>query len=252
VSDFEKRLTAGLHAAVEEAQPPARLMELIRQRHRRHRIRVSVTGAAVIAVIGLAVPVAVPALSGGGGPAAPAGSRAPSSSLSAGPQPGTVLQNCTDQIAGGFSTNWKRKSIHVGPLWFVDALPLQAGRDGTSPLPFGNLPVNEMDNNYAWVKVVGPARDYFRFLANTDFKADGSYTLSDGQPGVTFAACPDGRELGTYYRRVTQFWLGFVIAKVPACVTLDLWTRTSKRPARLTLAVNAISGGSHPSNASCS
>jgi hypothetical protein len=250
VSDFEKRLTFALHAAVEEAQPPARLMELIRQRHRRHRIRVSVTGAAVIAVIGLAVPVAVPALSGGAGPAAPAGSRARSSSLSAGPQPGTVLQNCGDQIAGGYSTNWERQSIHVGPLWFVDAHPLQASRNGSSPLPFGNLPVNEIDNNYAWVKVVGPARNYFRFLANTDFKADGSYTLSDGQLGITFAACPDGRELGTYYPGITQFWLGFVIAKVPACLTLDIWTRTSKRPTRLTVTVNAISG-SNPSSASC-
>jgi hypothetical protein len=248
VSDFEQRLTAALYAAVEEAQPPAGLMELIRQRRRRHRIRVSMTGAAVIAVIGLAVMVAVPAPSGGGGPA---DSRKSPSSLSAGPQPGTVLQSCGDQIGGGDGTNWKRQSIHVGPLWFVDARPLLAGRDGTSPLPFGNLPVNEMDNAYAWVKVVGPARNYFRFLTSADFMADGSYTLSDGQPGVTFAACRRGRELGTYYRGVTQFWLGFVIAKVPACVSLDLWTRTGKRPTRLILSVNTITGRSYLSKAGC-
>lgn len=239
MNDFEQRLTAALHAAADEARPPGRLMELIRRRHRRHRIRVGVTSAAVIAVVALAMPAAVPALSGGR-PAAP-GSPVSSGSHPASAEPGTVLENCADQIAGGYGARWQRQSIHAGPLWFVDARPLRAGNDGTSPLPFGNLPVNEMDNAYAWVKAVGPARRSFRFLVNADFKTDGSYTLADGQPGVTFAACPSGQELGQDYGGVTQFWLGFVIAKVPACVPLDLWTRTSKRPARITLAVGSIS-----------
>jgi len=199
-----------------------------------------------IAAIALAVPVAVPKLTSGRSPATglvisssphPAPSRSPSS-RAAGAVPGTASEGCADQISGLYGKNWQSHSIHVGPLWLIDVRPAGASRDGTSPLPFGNLPVNVADNAHVQVKVAGPARAYFRFLFG-GAGTGGRYTLRDGQTSVTFTGCRRGREWGAY-PGYTQFWGGFVTARVPACVPLDVWTHARQQPARITMAVGSI------------
>ena len=250
MNDFERRLTEALHVAVDQAQPSGRLMESVMSRRRRRRARVGVASFAVTAAVALAVPLAIPAVRGSAGSSTSPGSHPGPSRSDASrsrsatfavpvAQPGTVLQSCSDQIEGQYAVNWRSQSIHVGPLWLIDVRPAYATTDGSSPLPFGNLGVNVADDSYVWVKVAGPARDYFRFLFGA-FNANGSYTLRSGETGVTFTSCRAGQEGGIYYPGYTQFWGGFVVAKSPACVTLDVWTRPGGRPTRVILPVGSL------------
>ena len=240
MTDFERRLADALHEAVDQALPPGRLIDQIRRRHRRHRARVGVASfAATAAVAAITLPLAVPALSSG--PAAVGPGSGPGAARTAPvARPGTILQNCSDQIGGRYGAGWQRHSIQAGPLWFVDARKLYATNGGTSPLPYGDLPVNLKDSSVAWVRVVGPARHYFRFLYGASNTGSGSYTLRDGMPGVTFAACRPGQTIGNYLPGYTEFWGGFVISKVPACVSLGVWTANAREPVRVSFAVGRI------------
>jgi len=230
MSDLERRLTAALHETFDDALPPPRLLDLIMRRHRRHRLRRNMAGVAA-AAIAVVLPIAIPALHRSPAP------RVPARVKPATAQPGTILETCRDQISGGdYGPNWQAPSVQAGPLWFVNVRPTaHASKDQSSPRPFGTLPVNMRDGTYAWMRVVGPSRHAFRFLYG-DAGTGGSYTLRDGQEGVTFAACRPGQDTSVY-PGITEFWGGFVVAKVPECVTLDVWTRPSSRPIQVTLAI---------------
>jgi hypothetical protein len=243
MSEIEQRLRAALHAAVDEARPPSQLPELIMQRHRRylrHRRTVSATMAAALA---LAVPAVIPLVStparhAHGQGRTPAPSHRSVHRRQA--QPGTLLQDCQDQIGSfppGGGADWRGRSVHAGPLWFLDARPaLYASRDISSPLPFGTLPVIMADGSHASVKVVGPSVRYFRFLYGPA-NGGGRYTLSDGQDAITFTACQRGQD--TEHSGLTEFWGGFVVARVPECVSLEVLTQAAVPPVRLTLAVGS-------------
>ena len=241
MTDFERRLADALHEAVDQALPPGRLIDQIRRRHRRHRARVGVASfAATAAVAAITLPLAVPAISGG--PATLGPGSGPGAAISATPvaRPGTILQNCSDQIGGRYGAGWQHQSIQAGPLWFVDARKLYASNGGTSPLPYGDLPVNVKDNSVARLRVIGAARHYFRFLYGASNTGSGSYTLRDGVRGVTFAACRPGQTIGDFLPGYTEFWGGFVISKVPACVSLGVWTTKARGPIRVSFAVGRI------------
>ncbi len=243
MSEFERRLADALHEAVDQALPPGRLLDQIRRRHRRHRARVGVAGfAATAAVAAITLPLAVPALSSG--PIAVGPGSGPGAARTATPvaRPGTILQNCSDQIGGQYGTGWQHHSIQAGPLWFIDVRKTFAiFKEGvTLRQAYGNLPVNAKDGSVAWVRVIGAARHYFRFLYGASNTGSGSYTLRDGVPGVTFAGCRPGQTIRDFYPGYTEFWGGFVIAKVPACVSLGVWTTTARKPIKVTFAVGRI------------
>jgi hypothetical protein len=241
VNEFEQRLADSLREAVADARPPDRLMELVRRRHRRYAIRVGAIGVTAVAAAALAVPLAIPAVTGGGSPTIgqlPSAPRSPQA-RPAGQQPRSVSLNCAYQIAGEYAKDWQRHSIHIGPVWLIDARPAGASTDGSSPLPFGDLPVNVKDGAHVRIAVAGAARSYFRFLFGAA-GTGGRYTLRDGQLSVTFTGCRRGHDLGMY-PGYTQFWGGFVIAEVPACVSLEVWAGAGHRPARIAFAVGAIS-----------
>jgi hypothetical protein len=242
VTDFERRLADALHDAVDQAWPPARLIDQIRQRHRRHRARVAVASfAAIAAAAAITLPLAAPAVSGG--PPAVGLSGSPGTAKPSVPvvRPGTVLQDCSDQISGQYGAGWQRQSIQAGPLWFINVRTTFATNGGvTHRLAYGDLPVNAKDGSVTWVRVIGDARHYFRFLYGVPNHGTGNYTLRDGEAGVTFAACGPGRVFGQFYPGYTQFWGGFVISKVPACVSLGVWTTTARKPIRVTFAVGTI------------
>jgi hypothetical protein len=234
MTPLEERLAAAMRAAASGAQPPARLTDLIKRRNRKHRVRVTITSVAATAALAVTVPLTAPVWDG-------AGSLQPSQpALGTGAQPGTVLENCSDQIEGQYGANWQRQSIKAGPLWLVNVRPALATEAGTSQLPFGDLGVNVADNSYVWIKVVGKSRSYFRFLFGATNFGSGNYRLRDGTAGVTFISCAKTAALNPYYRGLTQYWGGFVIAKVPACVTFDVGTGTSGRPVKVTMAVGSI------------
>lgn len=100
--------------------------------------------------------------------------------------------------------------------------------------------MNARDGSVAWVRVTGASRHYFRFLYGVPYNQSGNYTLSDGVAGVTFAACRAGGSLNGYYPGYTQYWGGFVITKVPACVSLGAWTPQARKPVSVRFAVGSI------------
>jgi hypothetical protein len=226
MNDFERQIRDALHAAADGAAPGGNLTERIMRRHRRHRLRQAAGGVAVIALV-VAVPLSVPALRPGGQHgrlAAPPTAR-----------PGTVLQGCQDQfVDGSYGPRWRADSLRAGPLWFVQARP--AWVTGTSPRPSGLLPVVIRDGGYAAVTVAGPSRGTFRFLYGPG-TTRGSYTLRDGSPGVTFVACSPGHDQSGY-PGYTVFDGLFIVARFPACVSLDVWTLHARQPIRVTLAID--------------
>lgn len=242
MNDFEQRLAAALREAAAGARPPDRLMELIKRRHRRHRLRTGAVSVAALAATSLAVPLAIPALTSVRSPVtgpAPSYAAPPSPSpRTIGPAPRGMSQNCADQIDGEYARNWQRRSIHVGPLWLVDAQNMGASRDGSSPLPFGDLPINVQDGAHARITVAGPSRAYFRFLYGAA-DTGGRYTMNSGQLSVSLTGCRPGQDWGIY-PGLTEFWGGFVVARVPACVSLDVWTKAHQPPTKITFIVGPV------------
>jgi hypothetical protein len=227
MTDFERRISDALHAAADSARPGGNLTGRIIRRHRRHRLRQAAGGAAVIALV-VAVPLSVPALRPGGHGllAAPTAAR-----------PGTALQDCRDQfVDGSYGPGWQADSLRAGPLWFVQARPAYV-TGSTGPRPFGALPVIIRDGGYAAVTVAGSSRGTFRFLYGPGTTRD-SYTLRDGSAGVTFAACDPGHD-ESGYPGYTVFWGLFIVARFPACVSLDVWTMHARQPIRVTLPIDA-------------
>jgi hypothetical protein len=226
MNDFERQISAALHAAADSERPAGNLTERIMRRHRRHRLRQAAGGVAVIALV-VAVPLSVPALRPGGHGLLPA--------VAAGARPGTVLQRCQDQfVDGSYGPGWKAGSLRAGPLWFVQARPVWV--TGSGPAPSGLLPVVIRDGGYAAVTAAGSSRGTFRFLYGPG-TTRGSYTLRDGSPGVTFVACSPGHD-ESGYRGYTVFAGLFIVARFPACVALDVWTLHARQPIRVTLPID--------------
>jgi hypothetical protein len=224
MNDFECQISDALHASADGAAPGGYLTERIMRRHRRYRLRQAAGGAVAIALV-VAVPLSVPSLRPGGAPAAPVATR-----------PGTVLRDCRDQFANGsYGPGWRTDSLRAGPLWFVQARPAWV-TGGTGPRPFGALPVLIRDGGYAAVTVAGPSRGTFRFLYGSGTTRD-SYTLRDGSAGVTFAACSPGHDESAY-PGYTVFWGLFIVARFPACVSLDVWTLHARQPIHVTLPID--------------
>jgi hypothetical protein len=225
MNDFERQISDALHAAADGAAPGGYLTERIMRRHRRHRVRQAAGGALAIALV-VAVPLSVPSLRPGGHgiPAGPAAAR-----------PGTVLQRCQDQfVDGSYGPGWQADSLRAGPLWFVQARPVWV--TGSDPQPSGVLPVVIQDGAYAAVTVAGRSRGTFRFRYGPGTTRDG-FTLRDGSAGVTFVACSPGHD-ESGYPGYTVFDGLFIVARFPACVSLDVWTLHARQPIHVTLPID--------------
>jgi hypothetical protein len=238
MSEIERRLRAAMHAAVDDLSPPAGLLEQVRSRRRRRRA--ATAAAAVFAVGALAVPPVSLALHGRGaagpGPGAPS---IPAPPPVARPAPGTILEACDSAIGMQLGKDWRKQSAHAGPLWFVEARQLDATHDRHSPVAIGGLAVAVPNNTKAWVTTAGAARGYFRFLFGPrDFTdgVDGTYTVANGEAGVTFVGCPAGQGLSSE-SGYTLYGGYYLIAGSPRQVTLEVWTPASRTPARITLGV---------------
>ena len=239
MSEIEQRLRAAMHAAVADEQPPANLLQRIRARRRRHRAATALACIAVVAVGSLLMSPAGSALRGGLAPHRPLAS-VPAPRAAA----GTVLESCSRQIGVPNGPDLSQ-SIRVGPLVLV-GLRQAVGIQPARGFGIGGLEVAIRDNAKARVSVAGAARLYFRFLfGQSDFVdgVDGRYTIKDGESGVTFAGCPadaaDNSPPG-----YTVYGGYFLVSKPPRCVSLEVWTTGSDRPARVTFAAGrAVCGG---------
>jgi hypothetical protein len=236
MSEIERRLRAAMHAAVDGVTPPADLLQQVRLRRRRHRVR----GAAVAMVTAgaLAVPPVTLALHGRGGQAGGAGTpSAPASAPRA--APGTVLDACGSAIGENLGLGWRQQSVRVGPLWLIDLRQQSATYYGRSPVAIGGLQVAVQNRAKAWVTVAGASRVYFRFLFGpSDFKAgvNGHYTVADGEAGVTFVGCP-ATQSWAFQPGYTLYGGYYLIAGSPRHVALDIWTTASRKPTRITFLV---------------
>jgi hypothetical protein len=233
MTELELLLQAAMHAAVQDEQAPANLLESVKARRLYRRIRTAVAGVVMVAAGALAVPPAVSALLERISPT----NKLPSVPL--GPQraaPGTVLDVCASNIGAQLPRDWREGSVAAGPLWFVDLRQATATYDARDELAVGALVVNIRDGATAWVRVVGPATGHFRFL----FGQNDSGTLADGENGVTFAGCParsGSRGNLSALPGYTQFAGYYLIDKLPRQVSLDVWIPGSSRPMRVTFLV---------------
>jgi len=242
MSEIERRLRAAMHAAVDGLPPPTDLLQQVRLRRRRHRVRSA--AVAVVAAGALAVPPVTLALHGRGGQAGGAGTP---SAPAAGQQAarGTVLDACARQISSPLGRDWRQQSIRVGPFWFIGLRQANARRYGPSRVALGGMEVAVRNDERAWVTVAGPATRYFRFLfRQSDFTdgVNGHYTLADGEAGVTFIGCPPGQaynEPAGY----TIYGGYFLVAGPPRCVSFEIWTSPRGRTERMTFPVGGVRCG---------
>ena len=243
-------------AAAEPA--PAGLLDGIHRRHRRHVRRVATACVTVVAVgvAGTAVTRGILAAgpagrSGGGGGSGPVAA-SPSVSPAAVPSstatgaPGTVLRDCQSNNFGTLGSDWKARSVHAGPVWFIYARP-------ASPSPSHRRTVGKTrasamiiavrDGRTAVVTAAPSLGGRFRFLAG--FNNSGTpYTLSEGAPGLTLAGCP-ASQVGHHIPAsdapgLTMFWEGFV-SDLRGCIPLEVRAPPGSQPARVTIA--ATDGG---------
>ena len=239
MTEMERRLRAAMHAAVADEQPPANLLQRIRARRKRHRATVAVACVAVVAAGALLMSPAGSALRGGLAPARPSASvPAPRAAR------GTVLESCSRQI-DVLNGPDRGQSIRVGPLLLV-GLRQDVGIQPDRGYGIGGLEVAIRDNAWARVSVANGARLYFRFLfGRSDFVdgVNGRYTIKDGEPGVTFAGC-SADAAGNSPPGYTLYGGYFLVSKPPRCVSLEVWTTASDRPARVTFAAGrTVCGG---------
>jgi hypothetical protein len=238
MSEIERRLRAAMHVAVDDLSPPAGLLEQVRARRRRRRA--ATAAAAVVAVGALAVPPVALALHGRGAPATGPGAPsvfAPAPVARA--APGTILKACDSAIGENLGLDWRRQSVHVGPLWFIGLRQQSATYYGHSRVAIGGLAVAVQDNAKAWVTTAGAARSYFRFLFGpSDLKdgVDATYTVADGEAGVTFVGCP-AADSWSFQSGYTLYGGYFLIAGSPRPVALDIWTSAKGKPTRITFQV---------------
>jgi hypothetical protein len=233
MTDFEARLRAAMESSVAGEQPPAKLVQRVRRRHRRHIARVAATGIVVMAAVLVAVPLAGAAPLGGGITARTAAPAPDAHALTPSPAARGQYYGCTSQTYGDLGPQWRRGSTQAGPLWFINKgiAPNFSfyNRNGTlRPIP---IIVLVRDNSIAWVQPSGAGKQYFRFLpglTNTN-----QYALRDGKGEATFAGCSDHNSM--YGRGLTEFYIG-VIVRGPRCITLDVRTTAATQPipARLT------------------
>jgi hypothetical protein len=247
MTDLEDRLRAAMAASAEPA--PARLLDGIHRRHRRHarRVTVACVTAAAIGVAGTLVTREMLAAPAGTGPAGPAAtgpalvpSAVPTSTATA--APGTVLRDCQSNDNGTLSSNWKAQSVQAGPVWFISVRPRNTP-SSRQPLTVGRLTASAMviavSNGRRAVVTAAPATGgRFHFLAN--FHRDQRpYTLAEGAPGLTLAGCP-ATPAGTnipaaYAAGLTMFWEGYV-TDLKGCIPVEVRTSPSSQPIRVTLA----------------
>lgn len=254
MTDFERRLRAAMAASVEPA--PAGLLEGIHRRNRRHNRRVGAACAAVVAVAVAGTLVSRGVLAGPGGtgpaasgPAAPVpAATAPAVIRSAAPAgrataaPGTVLRDCSSNNSGALGSDWKARSVHAGPVWFIYVRPART-TSPTQRLTVGKLTTNAMiiavSNGRTAVVTGAPAlAGRFRFLAGVD-SAGGPYSLKQGAPGLTLAGCapdPAGTKIPAMYAPgLTIFWEGYV-TDLRGCLPLDVRASPASKPVQVTVA----------------
>ncbi len=214
MTDLGDRLRA---LAAEAGPPPSGLMDGIRRRHRRHRIRVTIASVAGVALFVFAAPLTTHeilhlAQQPSGPLARSAAGPGSISSSHSGAAPGTILRDCASQNYSDLgSSRWRSQSVQAGPLWFVFArnelTSIVAVRAGAKVI----------------VRVAAAARSRFSFLP------DSNSSSRQGKAGITFAACS-----ASYMGPITIWWVSYLNHGL-RCVPLQVLAPGARRPQNVLL-----------------
>jgi hypothetical protein len=155
--------------------------------------------------------------------------------------PGTMLRDCESNNFGTLGSDWKARSMHAGPVWFIYARP--ATSSPSQPRAAGKTRASAMiiavrNGRTAVVTAAPSLGGRFRFLAG--FNNSGTpYTLSEGAPGLRLVGCPPslaGPHLpASDAPGLTMFWEGFV-TDLRGCIPLEVRASPGSHPVRVTVA----------------
>jgi len=147
--------------------------------------------------------------------------------------PRGAVEDCSTQswadFAGAFSDP---ANLVVGPLLLVGA--------GTSTPAVvveahgGNkFPLLVREGHVVTVQIPANARRYAALGYGP--LPQGEIDFRDGYDTVTFIACGEDASSGSNADRAVTFWPGFVLAREPACVTLDVYVDDEPAPRQIEL-----------------
>jgi hypothetical protein len=241
MGDIEQELREAMNAAVVDERPPPNLIEAIRRRHRWHTVRVAAFGAVLVVAVFFIASAATVALRGGHATGVRPASSPPVLTPTRTPRAaaGTELFTCGSgaNTYGDLGSDWQRRSLRAGPLWFVGARDFASTDRSINPL--GNyrqgfeMIIVVKPNTTVWVTVPARARPYIQFGR--------SALRSGGGHGITFVSCPavpTNPGMMVAPDGTTQFGVGTIVA-APRCVPLDVGTSASRRPVRVMLSFAA-------------
>ena len=150
--------------------------------------------------------------------------------------PEGAAATCRHQSSAGFRKS--ARDLAVGPLLMVGARvyspPAVIARFGGQKCPMVLLAGHRV--------TVELPRAVWRttslFYGDDHFKQpDGDRTVEDGHRVVAFRACTAARAGSSYDGRDATFWSGFVLTRVPRCLTVRIWIDDEPTPRRVSIAL---------------
>jgi hypothetical protein len=153
-----------------------------------------------------------------------------------------LLAACTAGRSTGPAEGWRRDSVVAGPLAFValrHAAHWPAGELRRRGSGYRGQKVLVVVAAGATVTVRVPAaeRRHLALLYDpASWNDRNSYRIADGQPAVTFQACPAAEH--PFGADGTQFNGGFVVAG-PRCATLEVSTPAAPAPRQVVVSFGA-------------
>lgn len=207
MDELERRLRAAMLAAAEPAPPG--LVEAIRRRHRRYRIRVGAGSVAVVAAIGAVV---VPFVQQH--PASPGGS-----GLRGGATPSARPHPTAASSMARFTCNdawdndtWRPHGLRTGPLWLIPASGQRA------------LDVEVADGATVTLQIPAASQSQLKFVS--ELYSFGAASLLSHDTGITFTSCrgPAGD--------FTRFGVGFSLPAGHSAIA-DVSVPGTRHPTRV-------------------
>jgi hypothetical protein len=159
-----------------------------------------------------------------------------------GPTAAGFVRTCESSVYGELGDGWRRDSVIAGPLAFVALREAARGPAGEFRRRGSGYPgqkVLVVVEAGATVTVTVPAaeRRHLALLYDpASWNERNSYRIADGQPAVTFQACPAEQQPAG--ADGTQFNGGFVVAG-PRCATLEVSTPAAPTPRRVAVSFGA-------------
>jgi hypothetical protein len=143
--------------------------------------------------------------------------------------PRGVTVGCDSQSLADFPRAFtNRRNLVAGPLVLVGGATYT---DAATVREFGGnkFPLLVRAGHAVTVRLIAGSRRFAGLYYGPH--PDGESRLSDAEQTMTFEACPPSKHQSTAPERVT-FWSGFVMARRPGCVRLEVFADGNRTPRR--------------------